>query len=240
MPVYFTEKFIGREAILNEEESRHLVRVLRLKKNDHVKLVDGKGTLYKGSISVADPQGSKIRILETYKNHLARNYYLHLAIAPTKSTDRFEWFLEKATEIGIEEITPILCERSERKHIRHERSKKILIAAMKQSGRAYLPRLNPMIPLPELLRYAQADIKYMAHCRTRPGTIPGKPVPGQQSWLILIGPEGDFTDEEVEMAVSLNFEEISLGEAVYRTETAGIITCQLVNCLNSSGGNLLQ
>jgi 16S rRNA (uracil1498-N3)-methyltransferase len=235
MPVFYTQEFHRRVAILNEEESRHLIRVLRLKENDQVELVDGRGTLYKGTVSLADPRGSKIRILETCREHLARNYSLHLAIAPTKSSERFEWFLEKATEIGIEEITPILCDRSERNIIRHERSVKILVAAMKQSGRAYLPQLNPIIPLPELLESARADIKYIAHCRSRTGISPELPATGKPSWLILIGPEGDFTEAEVELAKSMRFREINLGEAVYRTETAGIIACQLVNFIHGSG-----
>jgi len=234
MPVFLAQDIIGQEAFLDEEESRHLIRVLRLKEGAPVDLVDGKGNLYKGLISLADFHKTTVRILESFKDHLAREYSIHIAIAPTKSTDRFEWFLEKATEIGVDEISPILCTRSERSRIRHDRSEKILMTAMKQSGRARLPRLNPMVPFTEFVTREEADIKYIAHCRTKPGVLPEKPASGKLSWLVLIGPEGDFTSEEVDRALSGNFTEINLGEAVYRTETAGIMACQLINFLNNS------
>ena len=184
MPVFYAKQFTGQEAILDEEESRHLIRVLRLKEEDRIDLVDGSGNLYKGSISAADPRNARIRILETIKDYLARPFHLHLAIAPTKSSERFEWFLEKATEIGIEEITPILCDRSERTRIRQDRSDKILLAAMKQSGRALLPQLNPMLPVRDFLERAHADMKYIAHCRTGKGSMPGKPDSRKLSWLV--------------------------------------------------------
>ena len=234
MPVFLVQNIIGQEAFLDEEESRHLIRVLRLKEGARVDLVDGKGNLYKGIISLADFRKTTVRILETFKDHLAREYHVHIAIAPTKSSDRFEWFLEKATEIGVDEISPILCTRSERSRIRHDRSEKILMTAMKQSGRAHLPRLNPVVPFTELVTRAEADNKYIAHCRTKPGDLPEKHDPGKPSWLVLIGPEGDFTSEEVERALSSDFTEINLVEAVYRTETAGILACQLINFLNNS------
>ena len=123
MPVFLIKNLNGQDAFLDEEESRHLVRVLRLKKDDPVDLVDGAGNLYRGAIDVVDLQETRVRILETIKEHLAREYHLHIAIAPTKSTDRFEWFLEKSTEIGIDEITPVLCDRSERNRIRYDRWK---------------------------------------------------------------------------------------------------------------------
>ncbi len=232
MQVFFTKQIDGNHAILDEEESRHLIRVLRLKQDDPVDIVDGRGNLFKGVISLPDSRNTRIRITETKRKHLARKYSLHLAIAPTRSTDRFEWFLEKATEIGVDEITPILCTRSERKHIRHERSGKILLAAMKQSGRAYLPKLNPMLPLSEFLQQAEADNKFIAHCRTNPDDFLERSTVPNLSWLILIGPEGDFTPQEVAMATECNYAEINLGEAVYRTETAGIMACQLISYLN--------
>jgi 16S rRNA (uracil1498-N3)-methyltransferase len=232
MPVFYTKHINGREAYLDEEESRHLYRVLRLRENDRIDMVDGAGSLYRASISAADPRSTRVRILETIKDHLLRPFHLHIAIAPTKSNDRFEWFLEKATEIGIEEITPILCRRSERDRIRHERSEKILLAAMKQSGRALLPKLNPMLPLQDLLDRAEADMKWIAHCGCDRENLPDKPGSRKTSWLVLIGPEGDFTPEEVESALDRDYLEISLGDAVYRTETAGILACHWVGFLN--------
>ena len=228
MPVFFVKNWNGQDAILDEEESRHLVRVLRLKKDDPVDMVDGAGNLYRGVIDAADPQKTRVRILETIREHLARRYQLHIAIAPTKSMDRFEWFLEKSTEIGIDEITPVLCERSERNRIRQDRSERILQAAMKQTGRAYLTKLNSMVPLRELLEQAEADFKYIAHCGTSAEDLPERPIKANSSWLVLIGPEGDFTHEELKMTIERNYLEINLGEAVYRTETAGIIACQLI------------
>jgi 16S rRNA (uracil1498-N3)-methyltransferase len=232
MPTFYSNRFSGQEALLDEEESRHLVRVLRLKAGDPVEVVDGLGNMYKGTIARADQGGTRIRIQETARDHLLRPFHLHIAIAPTKSPDRFEWFLEKATEIGIEEITPILCQRSERKSVRHDRSTRILLSAMKQSGRALLPKLNPIIPFEDFTLQAVADNKFIAHCRSRPGSLPADPGAGNLSWLVLVGPEGDFTPAEVRMAVDRDYREINLGEAVYRTETAGIMACQLVRFLH--------
>jgi 16S rRNA (uracil1498-N3)-methyltransferase len=232
MPVFYVTQLILPEAILDEDESRHLVRVLRLKKDDPVDLVDGAGNLYKCAVAEADPRKTRLRILQTFREHLARDYQLHIAIAPTKSSDRFEWFLEKSTEIGIDEITPVFCQRSERDRIRQDRSEKIILAAMKQSGRAYLPKLNPMIPFKELLERAEAEYKYIAHCGTRTEDLAEKPASSKLSWLVLIGPEGDFTPDELKMATGLNYIELSLGEAVYRTETAGILACQQIRFLN--------
>ncbi len=235
MPVFLTKEVKGGKAYLDADESRHLLKVLRLKENDPVSLVDGKGNLFEGLIENADQSGIRVAIHETRTKHLERNYKLHLGIAPTKSTDRFEWFLEKATEIGIDEITPIYCERSERNRIRQDRSERILLSAMKQSGRAYLPLLNPMISLVELLDQSDAFYKYIAHCETVRKDIPEKPVMANKSWLILIGPEGDFSPEEIIMAKEKNFRDMNLGEAVYRTETAGILSCQIIHQLNKGG-----
>ena len=232
MPVFFTQHISGDQAFLEEEESRHVVRVLRLKKNDVLEFVDGLGMRYKSIITDPDPIQTKLRIIESHKDHLSREFNLHIAIAPTKSTVRFEWFLEKATEIGIEEITPILCDHSERNRLRYDRLDKILISAMKQSGRAFLPRLNPLLPFKEFVDKTNSDLKYIAHCRTEPGNLPKKPLERNLTWTVLIGPEGDFSKEEVLISEEKGFREISLGEAVYRTETAGIIACQLVSFLN--------
>ncbi len=232
MPVFFTQHISGEHAFLEEEESRHVVRVLRLKKNDGLEFVDGLGMRYKSIITDPDPVHTKLRILESHIDHLSREFNLHIGIAPTKSTVRFEWFLEKATEIGIEEITPILCDHSERSRMRFDRLEKILISAMKQSGRALLPRLNPMIPLKDFVDKTNSDLKYIAHCRCKDGKMPMKPRESNLSWTIMIGPEGDFSNDEVLISEEKGFQEISLGDAVYRTETAGIMACQLVSFLN--------
>jgi len=231
MPVFYTQNISGKEAILDEEESSHVIRVLRLKEGDAIEFVDGLGKRYKSHIIEANLSKTKLRILNSSKDHLSRDFSLHIAIAPTKSTDRFEWFLEKATEIGIEEITPILCDHSERNRLRQDRLEKILIAAMKQSGRAFLPRLNPMMPVEEFLSKTAGDIKYIAHCRADKGMVPKSPSQNMLSWIILIGPEGDFSPEEIVQAKENDYREISLGEATYRTETAGIVACMTANYL---------
>jgi 16S rRNA (uracil1498-N3)-methyltransferase len=183
-------------------------------------------------ISEPDPGGTKLRIKEVEKDFLKREFHLHLGIAPTKSHDRFELFLEKATEIGIEEITPLLCERSERKYLRYDRLNKILLAAMKQSGRAFQPKLNPMVPLSVFMKNAEAHFRYIAHCRTDPGLYPVRPGENDRTWIVMIGPEGDFSEDEVGQALNNGFREVSLGEAVYRTETAGIMACQMIRDLH--------
>jgi len=231
MPVFYTCQIDHKQAILSEEESRHIVKVLRMSEGDPLEFVDGLGNYYKGLILVPDPKACLVTINSVTSDYLKRHYYLHIAIAPPKSTERFEWFLEKATEIGVDEISPIICVRSERNRIRHERSQKILIAAMKQSGRALLPRLNREMPLSDFLDMSTADIQLMAHCQTAPGQyIDSEPVIGQK-WTILIGPEGDFSPGEIEEARQKTFREINLGEAVYRTETAGIIACHTISLL---------
>lgn len=230
MPVFYTKQISGGQAILDEEESRHAVRVLRLQKDDPLDFVDGLGNFYSSVISDPHPAATSLRILDRKKDYLARKFNLHIGIALTKSRERFEWFLEKATEIGIEEITPLICDHSERSNLRYDRSEKILIAAMKQSGRAFLPKLNPVIPFSEFLDQSNADVKCMAHCRAE--NLPEKPLNQNLSWIVLIGPEGDFSMEEVSCAKERGYLEISLGAAVYRTETAGIMSCQLIEFLN--------
>jgi 16S rRNA (uracil1498-N3)-methyltransferase len=231
MPVFYTRQVDPSHAVLEEEESRHVIRVLRMAAGDPMEIVDGKGNLYRGNISVPDPRACQIAINDVKTGYLRRDYYLHIAIAPPKSTDRFEWFLEKATEIGVDEITPVICERSERDRIRYERSQKILIAAMKQCGRALLPRLNREILLVDFLDKAAADIRMITHCGTATDQrISAEPQSGHD-WIILIGPEGDFTPGEIQTARQNEYREISLGEAVYRTETAGIMACHTISLL---------
>lgn len=231
MPVFYTSQIDRKQAILSEDESRHIVKVLRMTRGDQLEMVDGRGNYYTGILSIPDPKACQVEIKDIISGHLKRDYYLHIAIAPPKSSDRFEWFLEKATEIGVDEISPVICARSERNRIRHDRSMKVLVAAMKQSGRALLPRLNREIPLGDFLNRSTADIKLIAHCHTTPNQqITSKPLKDQR-WIILIGPEGDFTTNEIENALKNEYQENNLGEAVYRTETAGVIACHTISLL---------
>jgi len=156
MNFFYYPEISGFEIILPEEESRHCIRVLRLKKNESLYMVDGKGTLYHALLVDPDIRRAGVKIVKSIPDYRQRLQYLHIAIAPTKNTDRFEWFLEKATEIGIDEITPIICARSERKSVHSERAQRILVAAMKQSQRAYLPRFNQIKTYDEIFAGTQA------------------------------------------------------------------------------------
>ncbi len=226
--MFYSNQIWGSEALLDEDESRHCIKVLRLKKEDQIQLVDGAGNLYEASIKTPDPKACRILVTGRLKNHLARDYTLHMAAAPTKSTDRFEWFIEKATEIGVDEITPLICERSERKKITMDRCRKILISAMKQSGRASLPKLNDPVDFNTLVRNPVNGRRLIAHCNAETEQYAGIFSTEIPDWLILIGPEGDFSPTEITRAREEHFIEISLGDAVFRTETAGIVACQII------------
>jgi 16S rRNA (uracil1498-N3)-methyltransferase len=217
---------------LTEEESRHCTRVLRLHEGAELKLVDGQGTMFSGRISEVHPKQTRVSLVSHTEAYGKRNYYLHLAIAPTKNTDRLEWFVEKATEAGIDEITPLICVRSERKAIKTERLVKVAVAAMKQSLKAYLPRINPAVTFNSFVAEHQHRKPLIAHCmKGEKGYLtdllrPGEPV------VALIGPEGDFHADEVAKAREMGCRPISLGAARLRTETAALAVCFEVNFLN--------
>lgn len=232
MQLFYVPTIAGTEVILDETESKHAVKVLRLLAGDEVQLIDGKGNFYEAEISEANPKKCRLAILKTTNEFGKRGFRVHIAIAPTKSIDRLEWFLEKCTEIGIDEITPLLCDHSERQNIKPERLEKILISAMKQSLKAYLPKLNELTPFKDLVLSSDIKNRYIAHCydggkiHLKDESLKNKDV------LILIGPEGDFSPEEIEFAIQHDFKEISLGDARLRTETAGIVACHIVNLAN--------
>ncbi|MEY4934987.1 MAG: hypothetical protein RIS64_1346 [Bacteroidota bacterium] len=215
---------------LGEEESRHVCQVLRKRMGDTVHCTDGNGTLFETVLHEIGKKRATLRII-AQQNNLEIKIPLHIAIAPTKNMDRFEWFLEKATEIGISEITPLICRRSERTVLKIERLNHILLTAMKQSLRYHLPKLNEPIDFKSFMNQNHsADVaKWIAYC-TEDTRVPLQQVvqKGQPS-LILIGPEGDFMPEEVELAFLKGFRGVSLGHHRLRTETAGIVACQIVN-----------
>ncbi len=218
----------------DKAESKHIVRVLRKKEGDAIFITNGKGDFITSYIISANDKRCQVEIVSVTKPKKNFAYYLHLAIAPTKNMQRLEWFLEKATEIGISEITPILCERSERKVVKHERLEKVLIAAMKQSLKFDLPKLNEMTPLKNLLQNNLQKKKYIAHCMDRDKSSLKEELlssctdNNKMEVLIVIGPEGDFTDKEVTMALENNFKPVSLGKSRLRTETAGIVATHSV------------
>jgi len=210
--------------VLDHLESGHCIRVLRHRKGDLVRLVDGKGGYFKGQIQDDNPENCGIKIQERLSGGIKMSGKLHVCIAPTKRMDRFEWFLEKATEIGVTSITPILCQRSERKKVRIDRMEKILVSAMKQSGRAELPQLHEPVNFKECVSGDTTGSKFIAYCgEGKKNDIRKVEFTGQNT--ILIGPEGDFTDEEVIHAVSHGYMALSMGAATLRTETAGVMIC---------------
>ncbi|WP_010134073.1 16S rRNA (uracil(1498)-N(3))-methyltransferase [Ochrovirga pacifica] len=216
----------------DKDESRHLIKVLRKKEGDLIYVTDGKGNLYTTSIVVANDKKCNVLVEQvTYKNK-NRPYYLHIAIAPTKLNDRYEWFLEKAVEIGIDEITPIICANSERKVIKTERMKKIIHAAVKQSLQCYVPKLNDAIPLEQFLTQQTATQKFIAHCEDEEQKqYLHKTATPNQDVLVLIGPEGDFSSAEIQKAKTQNYTPITLGQNRLRTETAGVYISTLMTTL---------
>jgi 16S rRNA (uracil1498-N3)-methyltransferase len=217
---------------LSEEESKHCIRVLRLQLADHVQLIDGRGGLYEAEIIDTHPKKVALKLLSLQNEFSKRNHYLHIAVAPTKNLERLEWFLEKATEIGIDEISLIICQRSERKEAKAERLNKIITSAIKQSLKAYHPVLNEVTPFQKLIKQPFDGQKFIAHCE--PGEKPdlSKLIKLKGRYLILIGPEGDFTPKEIEDALQSGFEPITLGDSRLRTETAALEACFEINFLN--------
>ena len=220
------------EITFDKIESRHVVKVLRKKEGDHIYLTNGKGDLFHCKISVANDKKCLINVIDIEHKKQQRKYYLHLAIAPTKNNDRLEWFLEKATEIGIDEITPIICDNSERKFIKPERLKKIIISAMKQSLKFYLPKLNEVVTLSEFLKQNQTQGKYIAHCVENEKQLMKDVLQPEESSTILIGPEGDFSYSEIEKSLQIGYTPITLGKARLRTETAALVSVMNVSFIN--------
>lgn len=210
---------------LDEVESRHCVKVLRLKQGDTISLTDGKGFFYTAGIKHANAKKCQLTIIQKEEEQNKRNYYLHIAIAPTKNIDRFEWFLEKATEIGIDEITPIITKNSERKQVKPERLEKIIVSAMKQSLKATKPVLNPIASFNDFINADISTPKYIAHCYQEKKIELFHSIPKKEKYLILIGPEGDFSLSEVEAALAQGYQPVSMGNSRLRTETAGIVAC---------------
>ncbi|MFS4492285.1 16S rRNA (uracil(1498)-N(3))-methyltransferase [Maribacter sp. 2308TA10-17] len=217
---------------LSPEESKHVIKVLRKKEGDLLHITNGKGYLFETKIMVADAKKCMAQIVETNKTH-RKMYWFHLVVAPTKMNDRFEWFLEKATEIGVNEITPIICENSERKVVKKERMLKVLQSAMKQSLQTYLPKLNDAITYHEFINKSQEGLLFIAHCEDEEKLDLKRRVAPDKDVTVLIGPEGDFSQNEIKQAYNKGFLPVSLGENRLRTETAAIVACATVNMINN-------
>jgi 16S rRNA (uracil1498-N3)-methyltransferase len=234
MQLFYTPDITDNSPIyyLTEEESKHCIRVLRLKKGDKVQLIDGKGGLYEAEIIDEHPKKVALNLLSQQQEFGKRNHHLHIAIAPTKNIERLEWFLEKATEIGIDEISLIVCQRSERKEAKAERLNKIITAAIKQSLKAYHPVLNEPMPLSKLITKPFTGQKFIAHCEPGDKFELKNKIQLNGRYLMLIGPEGDFSPKEIEDALQNGFEPITLGNSRLRTETAGLEACFEINYIN--------
>lgn len=232
MHLFYTPDIKDMVYTLNPEESKHCVRVLRLVEGEAVSLVDGRGNWYNGVITLADAKGCRVECREKIENHGRRDFRLHLAVAPTKNIDRTEWMLEKCTEMGIDEITMLNTCHSERKVVKDERLEKVIVAAMKQSLKAHLPQLNPMTGFKSFVASCRETHKFIAHCNEGEKKRLDELYCIGNDVVILIGPEGDFSEEEVEIARQSGFIPVSLGESRLRTETAGIVACHSINFMN--------
>jgi 16S rRNA (uracil1498-N3)-methyltransferase len=228
----FYAPHVSKTLTLPEDESYHAIRVLRLRQDALIHVIDGSGGFYEAKIQNEDPRSVSLQIISERQNYGARNFRLHLAIAPTKNTDRFEYFLEKAVEIGVDEITPLVCEHSERIKLRMDRLERIIISAMKQSYKACRPILNPLTQFSAAID-AAAGINGIAHCagntRINIKEFLRSQISVEKTLGLFIGPEGDFSQAEIEAAEHKGFFGINLGSSRLRTETAGVVACYAVN-----------
>lgn len=231
MHVFYTPNILNHPE-LPEEEAQHCIRVLRLNSGDEIMLTDGVGNFYRAKINVVTNKRCLVDLLETIPQPPLWKGYLHLAIAPTKNMDRTEWFAEKATEIGFDELTFLNCRFSERKVIKIERISKVIISAIKQSLKARLPKVNDMVNFNKFVIRPFEGQKFIAHCYDKPKTPLKDAVRIGEKALVLIGPEGDFSEEEVDLAIANGFIPVSLGTSRLRTETAALVACHILNLQN--------
>jgi 16S rRNA (uracil1498-N3)-methyltransferase len=217
----------------DKEESKHIIKVLRKKDTDILFVTNGLGFLFKTEITLASDSKCTVQIISFEKKEESK-FKLHLAVAPTKMNDRFEWFLEKATEIGIHEITPIICDRSERKVINAERFDKIILSAMKQSNELFLPKLNNAVTFKEFIKQQNKGLQLIAHCEETDKKTLKSVLKPNENVTLLIGPEGDFSEKEIALALENNYIPVSLGNTRLRTETAAVVACHSIVFFNEN------
>lgn len=215
----------------DKEESRHIIKVLRKKDSDILHVTNGMGLLFETAITLASDNKCIVEVLSIKKSPEPK-FRLHLAVAPTKMNDRFEWFLEKATEIGIQEITPVFCDRSERKVVNKERFEKIILSAMKQSNETFLPKLNEAISFKEFIKQKNEGLQLIAHCEETDKKSLKEVLRPNENVTLLIGPEGDFSEKEIVLALENKFQPVTLGNTRLRTETAAVVACHSVVFFN--------
>jgi len=234
MQLYFIDPVsiqIPCQVTLGNEESFHCIKVLRMRVGETLNLTDGNGNLYEGQILAQDIKNCPVMLTSVTTDYGKRPFRLHMAVAPTKNIARFEWFLEKATEIGIDEITPLICEHSERVQIRIDRLQKIILSAAKQSLKTYLPVLHEPMKFDDFIKLNHPDSRFVAYVEEH------QPLHLKSSYLngdctVLIGPEGDFSKKEMDKAFQQGFKPVSLGPSRLRTETAAIVACHIINIVN--------
>lgn len=237
MQLFYAPEITLPRYTLTEEESKHCIRVLRLGVGEAICLTDGRGTLYHGTVADDHPKRCVVEIVRTEEHFEPLTYHLTMAVAPTKNNERYEWFLEKATEIGVSRFIPLESDHSERRVFKAERSEKVITAAMKQSLKAYRPQLDSLTPFRALIQAPFEGRKFIAHCDTALSPEGKRYLASTlqrgEATLILIGPEGDFSPEEVAAAVAAGFEEITLGSQRLRTETAAVVAVTMVAVVNN-------
>lgn len=233
MHIFYALEISGDVCCLDKNESKHCIRVLRMKKGSKVNLIDGKGNLYESVITDPDPERCILTISKTTEKFENRNYRLHIAISPLKNQERFEWFVEKSVEIGIDEITPLICKNTEKHGFKRERLNNLIISAMKQSLKAFKTTLNDPVPFEAFIQHYHQGRKMIAHCNRE---MERKSIDtfcsGGEPFVIIIGPEGDFSDSEITQAIQHGFLPVHLGKSRLRTETAGIAACLSVYLMN--------
>jgi len=234
MQLYFIDPVpiqIPCQVTLGNEESFHCIKVLRMKVGETLNLTDGNGNLYEGHILAQDIKNCPVMLTNVTTDYGKRPFRLHLAVAPTKNIARFEWFLEKATEIGVDEITPLICEHSERVQIRIDRLQKIILSAAKQSLKTYLPIIHEPVKFNDFIKLNHPDSRFVAYVEEHQ-PLQLKSAYQNGDCTVLIGPEGDFSKKEMEKAFLQGFKPVSLGPSRLRTETAAIVACHIINIVN--------
>ena len=232
MHLFYTPDIHADTYTLSEEESRHCTRVLRLQQGDTVYLVDGVGGLYTAVIQEANQKKCKLQVIDRQQDYNKLPYVSHIAVAPTKNLDRIEWFVEKAVEIGVSEISFLLCEHSERRQLRLDRLEKIAVSAMKQSQKGYLPLLHDLVPYQKFVKRCLPEQTFIAHLESDATLSIKDYYKAGKPHCILIGPEGDFSSQEIEAAYQAGIRPVTLGNSRLRTETAALVACHTLHVLH--------